>query len=218
MPDVTARRLRTRRIGDSLVTAAALALFALFSHRGWPLFLIAAAGLIVAAFAIQRSFGSMREAAHTLGLSSFPRKAGLLIPAACAAGIGLGIFYRGSFSLPIFPRELRPFVAVACLIGGAEEIVYRGWMQGSLRVLGRPAAVGVAAVAHAAYKAALFLWPSVPISVDFAFLIVWTVAGGIVFGVLREASESVVPPCLGHMTFDILVYGAIAAAPWWVWT
>lgn len=177
MPEAV-RGGRARQTVEPLIAAGALILFALFSHRGWPWIIVAAAGLLAAAIVIQRSLESMREAARVLGLSAFPRKAGFLIPVSCAVGIGLGILYRSSLALPIFPQEIQPFVAVACLIGGAEEIVYRGWMQGRLRVLGWPAAVALAAAFHTAYKGALFVWPSMPISIDFPFISLWTIAGG----------------------------------------
>ena len=152
------------------------------------------------------------------GLSALSPK---LIPiglAGCAAGAGLGVFYRMSFGMSIVPGSLEWFVLAACAIGAAEELVYRGWMQGRLRTLGRPAAVLIAAFAHAAYKTALFALPASPIGVDYRLIAAWTFAAGALFGLFRELSDSVIPPAAAHVAFDLMVYGAVARAPWWVWT
>jgi membrane protease YdiL (CAAX protease family) len=45
----------------------------------------------------------------------------------------------------------------------------------------------------------------------------WTFVGGVVLGLLRQISDSVVPPIVAHAVFDLLVYGALVRAPWWVW-
>jgi membrane protease YdiL (CAAX protease family) len=54
--------------------------------------------------------------------------------------------------------------------------------------------------------------------INYPFVALWTFVGGITFGLIRELSSSVIPPILAHAMFDLLVYGAVARAPWWVWT
>ena len=88
-----------------------------------------------------------------------------------------------------------------------------------IRVFGWPAAVAAASLAHGMYKAALFAWPGGSQGIDLACLGVGlgAAAMGIVPGLLRELSGSVVPSILAHSVFDLMVYGAVARAPWWVW-
>jgi membrane protease YdiL (CAAX protease family) len=109
------------------------------------------------------------------------------------------------------------FVIVACLIGATEELIFRGWLLGKARAFGWPAAVVIAAVAHTAYKTALFVWPAVPVAVDLAGVACWTLAGGVVLGLLRACSGSLLPPLMAHAAFDFVVYRNVVHAPWWVW-
>jgi membrane protease YdiL (CAAX protease family) len=213
-----------RPILQALLASVGLVLFALFSHRGFPLVVVGACGILAAAFAIQWSFDSTRGLLRAIGLSARPRRPALSIAIACGVGIGLGLLFRDFLGLSILPSRLEAFVLLSCLIGAAEELVYRGWIQARLRLtvagsrLGFIPAVIGAAVAHTAYKLALFAWPSVSARIDYPFLLLWTMAAGAVFGLARELSDSVVPPMIGHAAFDLLVYGAVAQAPWWVWT
>lgn len=65
-----------------------------------------------------------------------------------------------------------------------------------MRVLGWPAAVILAAVAHTAYKMALFAWPPIAISIDYPFVALWTIAGGVIFGQTRDFYAIVIPSSL----------------------
>ena len=209
---------RGRRLVEASAFGLGMVLFALCSHRGWPWIAAGAAGLVAAAFSIQSSCAYARDIPALFGLSALPLKVIPIGLAGSAAGFGLGVFYRVSFGMAAVPPSLEPFVLAACAIGAAEELVYRGWMQGRLRILGRPAAILIAAAAHAAYKTALFALPASPIGVDYRLIAAWTLGAGALFGLLRELSDGVLPPVAAHVTFDLLVYGAVARAPWWVWT
>jgi len=192
-------------------------LFGLLSHRGLPWIAMGAAGLLAAAFCIQRSIASLRGIPPLFGLSG-SWKALIISLAGFAVGVGLGAFYRSSFGMTLLPGPaLQPFALAACGIGAAEELVYRGWMQGRLRVLGWSAAVLISAAAHTAYKAALFALPPFAVNVDYLSLVVFTFAVGALFGLSRELSRSVYPAVAAHVAFDLVVYGAAAQAPWWVW-
>src|SRR4030042_4254275 len=115
-------------------------LFGLFSHQDLPWIAIGAAGLLSGAFCIQRSIVSMRDLQPLFGLSG-SWKVLIISLAGCAVGVGLGAYYRFTFGMTLLPGPaLQPFALAACGIGAAEELVYRGWMQGRLRGLGRPAA------------------------------------------------------------------------------
>ena len=98
-----------------------------------------------------------------------------------------------------------------------EEVIYRGWLLGRLRRLGWPAAIGLSAAAHAAYKTALFAQPSITVPIDYASLALLTAAGGLILGGLRALSGNLWPAIVAHAAFDLVVYRAVANAPWWVW-
>jgi membrane protease YdiL (CAAX protease family) len=195
-----------------------MVVFALCSHQGLPWAAAGAGGLAITAAAIVwAGFGNERPA-ELLGLERPSSKTVLFSAVGIALGGGGGMLHRDSLGLSLAPTGgIEAFVAVACLIGGAEEIVYRGWLLGRARALGWPAAVVIAALAHAAYKTALFAWPADPVTVDLAGFALWTTVGGIALGLLRVSSRSVIPPLLAHAAFDFVVYGSVAHAPWWVW-
>jgi membrane protease YdiL (CAAX protease family) len=219
MFEVEVTKRRWRPVVEALSASVGMVLFAIFSHQGLPWTIISACGLLVAAVAIEQSFRSATCPVALLGFSQCSHRVVLFAAVGCAIGTGFGLLYRISQGMPMLAAggpEI--FVAVACLIGATEELVYRGWVQGRIRVLGWPAAVVFAAAAHAAYKMALFAWPPELMDINFSFVALWTFTGGIIFGLIREFSGSVVPPMFAHMTFDLLVYGAVASAPWWVWT
>lgn len=202
-----------------MAAAAGLAVFAAFSHRGVPWLFVAIGGFALTTVAILWSgFGSARPA-ELLGLDNFPKRAVTFSLLGVVLGLGAAMWHRYALDLSLWPRGgIEAFVAVACLIGATEEIVYRGWLQGRARPLGPVAAVLIAALAHTVYKTALFLLPSESVSVDLAQVALVTFLGGIVLGALRVASGSLMPALLAHAAFDFVVYGAVAAAPWWVWS
>jgi membrane protease YdiL (CAAX protease family) len=219
MPEGAPGERSGRPVIEVLAVAAGMVVFALFSHRGLPWILVGVGGFLLAAAAIERSLRSATHPAALCGLGGFSRKLILFAAVGCVIGAGFGLLYRNWQEMSLFPKgRLEAFAVVACLVGATEELVYRGWLQGRLRALGWPVAVVAAAAAHAAYKSALFAWPPGPMDIDLAGIGLLTAAGGMVFGLLREFSGSVVPAVLAHAAFDFLVYGALARAPWWVWT
>jgi membrane protease YdiL (CAAX protease family) len=204
-------------LAEAAAVCLGMILFGLLSHRGLPWIAIGAAGLLSVAFCIQRSMASLRDMPPLFGFSG-SWKALFISLAGCAIGVGLGIFYRSSSGMTLVPGPaLQPFALAACAIGAAEELVYRGWMQGRLRVLGKPAAVLISAAAHTAYKAALFVLPPFAVNVDYLSLVLFTFTVGALFGASRELSRSVFPAVAAHVAFDLVVYGAAVQAPWWVW-
>ncbi len=210
---------QSRSLIEALVASAGMVLFALLAHQGLPWIIAAALGLLATAVAIERSFHPTSRPLTLLGLSKFSLRTALLAPAGCAVGAGFAVIYRIWCGMSALPSEgLQAFVVFACLIGATEELLYRGWVQGRLRMLEWPAAVVLAAVAHAAYKTALFAWPPSAMAIDHSSLALWTAVGGAVFGLLKESAGSVTVPMIGHAAFDLMAYGAVAHAPWWVWT
>ena len=197
-----------------------MVVFALFAHRGWPWIAVSGAGLLGSAALIGASLRGAPWPSALVGPAAFRSR--LVSLAVVGIGIGVigGLFQRDHSGIVPEPASgLHLFVALACLIGAAEELVYRGWMLERLRALGWPAAVVVTAVAHAAYKTALFAWPpnTESAGLNRVGIALWTVLGGMVLGLLRVSSRSVLPAVLAHVAFDAVVYSAFAAPPWWVW-
>jgi len=196
-----------------------MAVFALCCHQRLPWSAIGAGGLLLAAIVLGRSLLRGPSPAALLGLTAISRRTLPLAAGGCLIGVGLGCLHRWNLGLPPLPSgRWEAFAVLACLIGSAEELVYRGWLQGRLHVLGRPAAVAAAAASHATYKTLLFAWPLGSADVDLLIVGFWTFAGGVVFGTLRERAGNIIPAVLAHAVFDLMIYGAIAHAPWWVWS
>jgi membrane protease YdiL (CAAX protease family) len=197
--------------------SAGMVLFALYSHQGFPSALIGAAGIAAAGAAIAWSgFGGGRPVA-ALGLERISFRTGAVCALGGALGLIMGLLHRWSLGLPALSQSVELFVVVACVIGMTEELIYRGWLFGRAKDYGLPTAVAVAALAHGMYKTALFVWPGVPAAVSLPTMLVGTIVGGLMLGVLRAATGSVVPAMIAHATFDFVVYQAVAEAPWWVW-
>jgi membrane protease YdiL (CAAX protease family) len=198
--------------------AIGMTLFALCAHQGLPWLGVGIGGLLLAAAALAWSGFGDAEPAAVLGLGRWPARAEGLAVVGVAIGIAGGLWHRSTLGLPLQPSAgVEGFVVMACLIGATEEVIYRGWVLGRARALGWPAAIVIAAAAHAAYKTALFAWPAVPDAFDLAGAAVATFAGGLVLGLLRVAAGSLWPALLAHIAFDFVVYRAVADAPWWVW-
>ena len=195
-----------------------MVVFAWCAHQGLPWAAVGAGGFLLAAAAMAWSGFGAGDPAVVLGLAGLARRAVAWSIAGVAIGVAAGLLHRSALNLPLQPSEgVEPFVAVACLVGATEELIYRGWLLGRARVFGWPSAVVLAAVAHAAYKTALFAWPAVPGAFDLAGIFIWTFAGGLILGALRVVSGSLMPATLAHVAFDFVVYRSFAHAPWWVW-
>ena len=194
-----------------------MVLFSLFVRSGLPLVVLSGVGLMVTAFAVANAFRVERRPAAILGLAPVSKKVGVFVAVGCAVGIGLGVLHRVTWEMGTLPARLTSFAVVGAAIGAAEELLYRGYVQGRLRAFGWVIPVVLAAGAHTAYKTALFALPPDGVAIDLRFLAVWTLIGGVVFGALRQASGSVLPPLAAHVVFDIVVYGGNVEAPWWVW-
>jgi len=202
---------------EAALAAAGLAVFALCAHQPLPWAAVGAGGLAGSGVAIARSLRRAPSAPALIGADRGSLTVWSWTLAGGALGAGGGLLDRRALDLSASATNIEPFVIVACLIGAMEELVYRGWLLGRLRPLGWPAAIILAAVAHGAYKTALFVWAPEAQSVDLAGLAIWTTVAGVVLGALRAMSGSVVPAVVAHAAFDFVVYRAMGHAPWWVW-
>jgi membrane protease YdiL (CAAX protease family) len=214
---------RKRSLHEALLGAAGMVLFALFVRSGLPWSLASDLGLAMAAVAVLLSLYRERTMAGLLGFVPFGGRAALFGVLGTALGIGFGLLFRWKFGLH-WLGELGQFAPVAAAIGGVEELYYRGYLQGRLTRINAVVGVIGAAVAHTAYKAALFLLPALSLSngpaaaqVDWIVLVFWTFLVGLLFGALRQAARNIAPALAAHVAFDVVVYGGLSSAPWWVW-
>lgn len=200
---------------EALIAVAGMCVFALFALRPVPLFYVSVAGLLLVAVLIARSLGGAPR--EVFGLPPFSRRVAGLTVIGCALGLLLGLGYREAYDLSLFPAALAPFVVPAALIGATEELVFRGYIQGRVTSLGFLLAPAFAAVGHAAYKSALFVFPPDGVAIDVPLLASLTFVAGLALGLLRQLSGSVLSPMAAHVLFDVLAYGDRAEAPWWIW-
>jgi membrane protease YdiL (CAAX protease family) len=179
--------------------------------------LLAIGGLLVTAAVIVFSTRS-KSLWEAFGISSLNQRTILISLAAIGLGILLGIWTRKRFEMILVPAGLTGVAVVAPLVGAVEELLFRGYLQGHLRPAGRTLAIVTASAMHTSYKLLVILSLAVPLQFDFFFLVFWTFIGGILFGILRETSNHVLPPLLAHAVFDIILYGALPVPPVWVWS
>jgi membrane protease YdiL (CAAX protease family) len=173
------------------------------------------AGLVVAGWILARWGVAVPEAPALFGLRL---RCGRFLPKlllSLAVGAVLAIAFHAYRGWDWLPRGLTWFAVIAALIGAAEELIYRGYVYGRMRAWGALCAVATAAAGHTLYKCALFALASS--LAELLFLAGATFLAGLLFGLMRERLGSTVFPLAAHAAFDVLVYGAWAGAPWWVW-
>jgi membrane protease YdiL (CAAX protease family) len=212
------RTVRWRHLVEASAAGAAMILFALFLHSEWPLVLLAPFGLLVTVLAISHFFATSDLFADTFGLTRLSHKAWLYSALGVLMGAGAAIAYRLNMGWSPVPGTLGRFALLAGMIGLTEGLIYRGYIQGRLRSLGPVAAVTLVALFYSIYKYILFAIPSPPPGTDVAILALITFLGSLIGGAMRELSGSVVPPIAAHVAWDVVVYGELSRAPWWVWS
>lgn len=205
------------RIRDVFLSFAGILLFAAFIHHPFPMKLIACGGLVGTAVVlgfVTRKLTIM----EIFGIHRINRKIILYTIPAIILGLLLGMLTRHRFDLSFYPQGVTGMAFIAPLVGAMEELVFRGYFQWQLRPAGKILSILSASAFHTCYKLLVILSLGAPLQFDFFFLIFWTFIGGICFGILRELSESSIPPALAHAIFDIMLYGGLATAPMWVWS
>jgi membrane protease YdiL (CAAX protease family) len=202
---------------EAIICSAALILFSFFVSFGFPIRLIAFASLIAPAWIIGKNLKTFSDLKRVTGEISDYRSLFFYIAGGIAFGIGLAAFYRWHLDKTYLPSYLRSFALIAAMIGSVEELVFRGYIQGSLKNINPLFSIIFSTLAHTAYKCLLFLHPLNRGGMDIGFLFLWTFIMGLVLGMARHLSGSIIPSLTAHSMFDVLVYGELAAAPWWVW-
>ena len=201
---------------QAIICCLGFMLFSFFIHFGFPLIIISFAGLALPAVLISIQINSTTKMIQYFGLV-FPKKIILYMVIGLQLGLIYALVYRSISGMEIFPRSLTIFTATAAMIGATEELIFRGFIQDYFKKVNVIFAVLFATFSHTAYKCCLFFSPASEMEINVSFLFIWTFIGGLIFGILKEISKSVIPAMLAHVLFDILVYGECFQPPWWVW-
>ncbi len=189
--------------------------FALCAHKE-ALVLPRLTALSMAVIGLAWGIGASDRPLEMVGLTGFPAYRLLYMPLAIGLGVALALYYRAGQPVQLLPARPTWFCLAAIGIGACEELGYRGFVQGCLRKHGLWIACLAGAIGHTAYKCALFTLPEVPVHADFTVLAAVTLAFGVLFGLMREVFGNLAFPLAAHVAFDLVAYGDLAAAPWWV--
>jgi len=187
-------------------------LFALVRPRGWAWAAVGAGAVLGAGLAMLYRWAWMPTVLPG-GLAAFVLVAMLI-------GAAEEVLYRGYVQGRVVaafgvPRPVLP--GRVSLEARAAQTTWGPYGGARVPVVRLGAAIVLAAGAHTAYKTALFVWPPGGIEVDYGFLAVWTLVGGVAFGALRAVAGTAWPAVAAHVAFDLVAYGDAAEAPWWVW-
>ncbi len=204
-------------LSKGLICISGTWIFALFIQRGSFLQYFAYAGLLLSALAIAGSARDIKALLGVLALRSFHTKVIYYGFGGLILGSALAMLNNFLNTGRILPLTLTGFALVASLIGITEELIFRGFVQTKIYPTGRFPAIVVASIGHTFYKYLVISTLPDDLQVNYPGLILLTFIVGMVFGFLRDRSGSILPPAFAHAAFDILVYGAVASAPVWVW-
>lgn len=205
------------KLSEAIISSLSLLFFSFFIQAGLPLKIISLLLLIIPAFYITKNTGSLTDLKKITGENTEFKSILIYTIIGLFAGLMLSILYRWHLDIKLLPSNFRSFIFVAALIGSIEELVFRGYLQGLVSEFNPSLSVIISTVAHTAYKCCLFISPFSNISVDIGFLAFWTFLIGLLYGIIRNLSGSIVPSLASHALFDILVYGELVSAPLWVW-
>ena len=206
---------RSARLADVCLFSLGMAVFAVCAHRA-ELVIPRFGGLALAVLFVARTIARDRKPLELLGVRR-PSSRGLVgLPLCIGFGVALAVWYRHVQHRPLLPGHLGAFCLVSAGIGICEEVAYRGFVHGGLRRYGVAAACCGAAVAHTGYKLCLFVLPDVPVRAHLVYLGIGTLAVGLVLSLMREALGGLLLPAVAHASFDVVAYGDLTAAPWWV--
>lgn len=205
-------------LAESLICVTGIIIFAVFSHRKILPFILSFVGLLIAGIIINRNIRTIKDLKCLLGFNKMSAATFFYLFVAIVFGILIAVVYRNHQHNFILPGRLTYFAILAMLIGSTEELVFRGFIQSHTRNISVIFSVIFATIAHTAYKCSFFLAHQSGYEMDIMFLMKWTILGGIVFGIIKEYSNNIIPPLAGHAVFDLLVYGDSIDVPWWIWS
>jgi len=208
---------RIRHVVGPTLVLTGICIFALFIHGRPAQRMIALVALSVAAVVISLSISDIQSLLKYLGLSEFSTMIGVY----SLVGLGLGILFalrcRSISNVTVLPQTLTVIAVIAPMIGISEELLFRGFLQGKLSSINIYGAIILSAFGHTLYKYLVLRSLPIDIGIDFLSLVVFTFLAGLMCGALRVLSRSIIPACVTHAIFDILVYGGLSTWPIWVW-
>lgn len=204
-------------LSEALISSLALILFSFFIQAGLPLKIIAIISLIVPAHFIGKNTTTLTGIRKITGENASIKSIIFYTAIGLTVGLILVLFYRWHLNLTLLPVKFRSFIFAAALIGCMEELVFRGYLQGLMKESHPAFSILFSSAAHTLYKCSLFISPFSTAPVNIGFLAFWTFVIGLIYGIIRHRSGSIIPSMASHTLFDILVYGELISAPWWVW-
>ena len=208
---------RKKSLVEALSCIFGILIFALFIQRESIFQYVAYLGLLLAAYAVSRSIHDIASMKSVLGFVPISRKVLIYTMVGLVLGALLAILNNYSRGDSLFPSVLTGFALIAPVIGIMEELVFRGYVQTKLAHTGTVLAILIASAGHTIYKFIVIRTLPGEIAVNFTWLIVLTFIVGIVFGFIRDRSGSIYPAAMAHAIFDIIIYGGLVGAPFWVW-
>jgi len=203
---------------SSLLVIGGMCIFGMFIHAITWWRIVSFVGLATVALVISLSARDLSSLMRVLGIVPVTRKVIYACVAGIIFGLLLGLVYNFVNADSLLPANLAKFALIAPLIGIMEELVFRGFVQSRSASAGAMASVLVAASGHTLYKYLVIKTLPVDLNTFIPSLIILTFLVGVVFGIMREFSRSVLPPALAHALFDIIVYGGASLAPVWIWS
>lgn len=206
-----------KAVFEAVFCSVGLVIFGYLVSYPFPVKLLSLAPLLMSAYIISRHIYSPMATLAVFFRDLFSRKKLIYTFIGLETGMAAAMYYRGSIGLPVLPATIESFALVGMTIGIVEECVFRGFIQGRLMKLDLGLAVAFTALAHALYKASLFLAPAAQHLENMTSFFLWSFAGYIVLGVLRYYSKSMAAVIIAHATFDLMLYAENLQAPFWVW-
>lgn len=204
-------------IWESIFVITGICVFAFFIHKDSFWKIVSFAALVLTGLIISWSVKDLLSLLRVLGIIPVNRKVLPYILAGLLFGSALGLLYNVIREDVLLPSTLTAFALLAPLIGITEELVYRGFVQGNTASMGALFSIVFASLGHTLYKYILLSTHPLELNANFTIFVLLTFSVGIVLGILRHYSRSILPPAVAHGIFDILVYGGAAAAPVWIW-
>lgn len=209
---------KSNTLFSAILVIGGMCIFGMFIHADSWGRIISFAGLALAALVISLSVQDFKSLLAVLGIVQITRKVIYYSVAGIVLGMLLGLLYNFIKADSLLPATLTKFAIMAPLIGIMEELVFRGFVQSRSVSSGPLASVLIAASGHTLYKYLVIRTVPIDLNTDIPSLVILTFLVGVVFGIMREASRSVIPPALAHALFDIIVYGGASLAPFWIWS
>jgi membrane protease YdiL (CAAX protease family) len=209
---------RIRHLIEATFVLTGVCVFAWLIHGSVVQRVISLIALGFAAVVISRSASNIRSLLRYLNPSRFSNRTVVYSLAGLALGTTAALLYRYFSDVSLFPQTLTLIALIAPLIGITEELLFRGFLQGKLYSINVYASIVLTSFAHTLYKYLVLRSLPADIGVDFSFLVIATFIAGLVYGVLRELSRSIIPACVSHGVFDLVVYGGLSSWPVWVWS